>query len=209
MSKLYIYKNYDEYIQNQIAANQKKLAYTFVEEDSIKLLCNYLPRSVKFGICHGTRRGNEQKWFKKYLGDHVNIIGTEISPTAVEFPDTICWDFHNVKDEWINCADFIYSNSFDHSPNPEYCLQQWIRCIKPETGLLILEWTRFHGPDFSDSIDPFGATLDEYQKLINQQPNCKVIDVLSRFSDKRGEIKFIIAKKSNFLSINCNRIDIK
>ncbi|MBK6621188.1 MAG: hypothetical protein IPG32_10020 [Saprospirales bacterium] len=47
------------------------------------------------------------------------VIGTEISDSASKFSHTIEWDFHEVKPEWIGRADFIYSNSFDHSYDPE------------------------------------------------------------------------------------------
>ena len=76
--------------------------------------------TVEFGICHGTRRGKEQEWFRKYLG--CGVIGTEISDTVEQFPHTIEWDFHETKAEWINSADFIYSNSLDHSYDPKKCL---------------------------------------------------------------------------------------
>lgn len=204
MSKLYKYPNYQEYINNQIQANRQKLECIFVEEESIQLLSEYLKNNILlelkeekhprqeldyFGICHGTRRGKEQEWFQKYLG--IKVIGTEISPTATQFKDTIQHDFHEVKDEWIQKVDFIYSNSFDHSPEPEYCLDQWMKCIRPN-GVIILEWTVQHGPEYSDKIDPYGASIDEYIKLINKK--YKVIEILKRESKKRGEIKFIIIK---------------
>ena len=64
-------------------------------------------KNISFGICHGTRNGKEQKFFKRNL--NINVIGTEISSTATQFPDTIQWDFHRVKDEWVNNVDFIFS----------------------------------------------------------------------------------------------------
>ena len=50
---------------------------------------------VKFGLCHGTRTGKEQEWFRKYLS--CDVVGTEISETATQFPFTIQWDFHKSK----------------------------------------------------------------------------------------------------------------
>ena len=69
---------------------------------------------VSFGLCHGTRRGFEQKQIKEEFskrGKDVNVIGTEISDTANQFESTIEWDFHNVHPDWVNNVDFIYSNS--------------------------------------------------------------------------------------------------
>ena len=36
------------------------------------------------------------------------MIDTEISETAEQFPNTIQWDFHKVKPEWLSSVDFIY-----------------------------------------------------------------------------------------------------
>ena len=36
------------------------------------------------------------------------------------------WDFNNVKDEWVNNTDFIFSNSFDHTDKQEECLDAWM-----------------------------------------------------------------------------------
>ena len=71
--------------------------------------------------CHGTRQGFEQKWFSKNL--ECKVIGTEISDNANDYKNTIEWDFHNVKKEWIGSVDFIYSNALDHSYDPNKCLK--------------------------------------------------------------------------------------
>lgn len=55
---------------------------------------------AKTVLCHGTRNEKEQKLFlKKY--PNAEIVGTEISHTAKDFPLTVQWDFHDIKDEWI------------------------------------------------------------------------------------------------------------
>ena len=109
--------DYERYRRVQIEGNHRKLGNIWVAEENIAYLADYLrPKNPRFGICHGTRRGKEQEWFRKYL--QCEVIGTEISDTALQFPDTIQWDFHEVKPEWIGAVDFIYSNSFDHSYDP-------------------------------------------------------------------------------------------
>ena len=61
------------------------------------------------------------------LKKDVKVIGTEIASDAENrFPNTIEWDFHNVKDEWLNNVDFIYSNSFDQQIVP---LQEFVRAV--------------------------------------------------------------------------------
>ena len=71
---------------------------------------------------------------------------------------SIQWDFHKTKDEWIDSVDFIYSNSFDHSYDPEGCLNAWMGCVRPG-GLCILEHSSAHGPGGVNELDPFGAHL--------------------------------------------------
>ena len=63
----------------------------------------------------------EQQYFKdsfSKLNINVNVLGTEISSTATNYPNTIEWDFHDVKEEWVSNVDIVYSNSIDHSYKP-------------------------------------------------------------------------------------------
>ncbi len=75
-------------------------------------------------LCHGTRNAREQEYFKNLL-PFAEIIGTEISYTAAEFPMTEQHDFHEPQDKWLNKFDIVYSNSFDHSYDPEKCINTW------------------------------------------------------------------------------------
>ena len=165
--KLFSYINfegsfdYDKYVKVQTEGNKSKINLVWVVEENIKLLANYIKQqtlsSPRFGICHGTRQGKEQEWFKKYIND-CQVIGTEISETAKNFPDTIQWDFHEVKPEWIDSVDFIYSNSFDHSYDPQKCLNAWMSCVR-KGGVCIIEHSSLHGPSAATELDPFGADI--------------------------------------------------
>lgn len=192
---LYKYKNYYEYKKIQIDGNIEgiKSNRCCITENNIKFLSNFLVKEVpnlKFGICHGTRQGKEQEGFSKYLG--ISVIGTEISPNATMFPNTIQWDFHNVKDEWVNNVDFIYSNSFDHSYKPEACLDSWMKCITND-GVLILEWTN---DDINyNELDPFGATFKYYKKLVSKKYN--LIKIL-----KSPDNRFWRLRKTYFLIVS-------
>ena len=158
--------DYEKYRSTQEAGNKAKLDKVWVLEDNIAYLSNYIKGKgidPKFGICHGTRRGKEQEWFRKYL--NCEVIGTEISETAQQFPYTIQWDFHDIKPEWIDAVDFIYSNSLDHSYDPEKCLNQWLKCIKPG-GFCFIEHGDLSGPEGSNELDPFGAELTLMPYLI-------------------------------------------
>jgi hypothetical protein len=151
--------DYQRYREIQTSANKQKLECAWAQEENIDFLSSYILRTIgrpKFGLCHGTRRGVEQEWFRKTLA--CEVIGTEISETANEFPNTIQWDFHHVKPEWIDSVDFIYSNSFDHTYDPEKCLNAWMSCVRPG-GLCILEHSSLHSPEGANEVDPFGADI--------------------------------------------------
>lgn len=190
--------DYDRYRQVQVEANKKKLHKVWVQEDNIRFLSDYIKANVSrpsFGLCHGTRRGKEQEWFGKYLG--CDVLGTEISDTAAQFPSTIQWDFHEVKPEWINAVDFIYSNSFDHSYDPDKCLNAWMSCLK-EDGVCILEHTSGH--EEATEMDPFGARLSQMPALIKrwgrgQFAVHQIIDGPKR-KDAVDYVKYIIVKRT-------------
>lgn len=158
--------DYEKYRQTQEEGNKRKIDKVWVIEKNIEFLSKYIKKQlgeVSFGICHGTRRGLEQKWFSKYLG--AKVIGTEISETATNFPNTIQWDFHKIKPEWKNRVDFIYSNSLDHSYDPAKCLKAWMSCVKPG-GLCIIEHSDGHHESGANQLDPFGAHLVKMPYLI-------------------------------------------
>lgn len=160
--------DYERYREIQQVANKGKLNEVWVREENIAFLADYIRTlipSPHFGICHGTRRGKEQEWFRNLLG--CEVIGTEISDTATTFPHTIQWDFHEVRPEWIRAVDFIYSNSFDHSYDPEKCLNAWMSCLKPG-GITIIEHTSLHEPAGASERDPFGADLIQMPYLITR-----------------------------------------
>jgi len=192
---------YEDYKKIQIEGNKEKIDFVFENEENIKMLSNYLRNNlncIRFGLCHGTRRGNEQKWFSKYL--NAKVIGTEISDTATMFPNTIQWDFHDVKDEWISTVDFIYSNSLDHTYDAKYCLKQWFRCLK-KNGICIINGTTSHSPWYCEKLDPFGFTKNGLKLLINEladECSVKIEEILQVTNDpKNSSFKcfYFIVKK--------------
>ena len=138
--------DYQFYKKAQDVLNKKKLHQYGPSEPLVKQLAHYAKREWKeiqytprVGLCHGTRRGDEQKWFSKHL--EIPVYGTDIAESANQFKNTFQWDFHDIKPEWVNKIDFIYSNSLDHSYDPIFCLRQWFRCLKPG-GICILGWSK-------------------------------------------------------------------
>jgi hypothetical protein len=192
--------DYSKYRAIQEAGNKRKIDTVWVKEENIKFLSEYILEKLKDplnGICHGTRRGKEQEWFMKYLAG-CKVIGTEISDTAVEFPNTIQWDFHEMKPEWEQYFDFIYSNSFDHSYDPSNCINTWMKCLRDD-GVCIIEYTNLHRPEFADELDPFGFELLVFPYLILDwsKGSFAVVDILKgkALPGSAKEIAFLVIRK--------------
>ncbi len=158
--------DYERYKQIQEAGNKRKIDRSWAIEEEIAFLSKYIIKKIPdptFGLCHGTRRGLEQKWFKENLG--CIVLGTEISETAKNFPDTVQWDFHEKNPEWIHKADFVYSNSFDHSYDPQKSLTTWMETLKPD-GICVIQHSFEHTPETASELDPFGASLEILPYLV-------------------------------------------
>ena len=187
--KLYKYKNYDEYVKMQIIKNEKKIKLVWVKNHELILISKkikqYIP-GAKFGICHGVRNAWEVKRLKELL--KIEILGTEIAPSATRFPNTIQWDFHKIKDEWKNNVYFIYRNSFDHSYDPIMSLDSWMKCIKKEKGICFIHWMKTNA-DKIDTADCFAGTIKDYRKMFN-----KKYKVVEEFG-KKGRVVFAIKHK--------------
>jgi SAM-dependent methyltransferase len=192
--KLYKHESYEEYVEAQKIKNHRKLDRTFASPGVLNQIIEDIRKNIpntKFGICHGVRNGWEVEYFRKELG--IEVIGTEISDTATRFDNVIEWDFHNVKDEWIGSVDFIYSNSFDHSFDPELALQKWMSCLNTN-GRLYIEWTTSHNvPVKNDAADCFSASIEEYKELISD----KYEYVGSMSGRKDGWTLIVMNKKIN------------
>ena len=145
----------------QTVANKAKIDWRSVKRENISHLCDRLARdglTPKSVLCHGTRNGAEQGYFKERLPD-AEVLGTEISDNATQFPMTIQWDFHEVKPEWLGAIDLVFSNSWDHTYDPRKLFGAWMSCIAPG-GALALEWSRIHADTPADAVDPTRATLE-------------------------------------------------
>ena len=150
--EIYKYKDYEEYLQEQTNANIKKERNVWVKEHTIKeILKQENPNTISSILCHGTRNGKEQRLFRKYF-PLAEVIGTEISHTASKYEMTIQHDFHDEKEEWINKFDIVYSNSYDHSYDPEKAIMAWKNQLN-KTGALYIEQSFNPIVNISDSID--------------------------------------------------------
>ena len=116
------------------------------------------------------------------------------------FPNTIQWDFHDVKDERIDSIDFIYSNSLDHSYDAKYCLKQWFRCLRKD-GICIINGTTWNTPWTTKKLDPFGYTKNGLKSMINElsdESGVKIEEILEDENARKGfsERFYFIVRKS-------------
>lgn len=112
-------------------------------------------------LCHGARNGNELDEFEQRL--NCRAIGTDLFPQA---DSVIEWDFRKPKSEWWRGFDVVYSNSLDHSDQPEETLRVWLDQTKPK-GNLFVEWSHSHDGEPRGG-DCFAAPLHEYISLIER-----------------------------------------
>lgn len=193
--------DYEAYKEIQTRGNKQKIDRVWVQKQEIEFLSKVISRYVlkpKFGICHGTRNGAEQKWFKKYL--QTKVIGTEISDTASKFPDTIEWDFHLQNPDWINQADFIYSNSLDHSYDPQTALSHWMETLTPN-GVCIIEHTSNHEPAKVSALDPFGVEKEYFPYVVLKWAKGKysVVEMIEsniQKADEGGQVTFFVLQNN-------------
>ena len=161
---LHKYNSYEEYKEAQIKLNKKKIDLVWADENTLKKVSNIVTNSIEkrdksqkeiLGICHGTRNGFEQNFLNKIMPNS-NIIGTDISETALKYENSVHWDFHDKKEEWLGKFDFVYSNSLDQSWKPKHALSTWLNQVKKD-GVVILEHSIYHSPEHAGEGDPFGV----------------------------------------------------
>jgi hypothetical protein len=150
------YRGYDEYRATQIRHNKRKLSSVWADGTTLeRIAADLASRGLgRSGICHGARNGFEVDWFKKRLKGE--MLGTDISETAAQFPDMVVWDFHDENPDWAGRFDFVYTNSLDQAMEPDKALAAWTRQLTPN-GRIYVEHTMLHSPSHAGEMDPFGA----------------------------------------------------
>ncbi len=171
-----VYKNenaYDKYLEIQKNAFERKIDNQWETEENINNLSNFLidrfnNQKIE-GICHGTRTGSEQAWFNKRLGNDSYVFGTDIGTNLEQYKDTIYFDMNKDNREWKNKFHFVYSNSWDHSYEPDEMLINWVSHLK-EGGIIILNHTATHNPNNFASVsetDPVAISSKELTSKLN------------------------------------------
>ena len=168
--KIHKYKDYKEYRDTQIFFNKKKITNVWADEKTLNQIIIFLEKNINNnkikGICHGSRNGFEQNYFNKY-NEKFDVIGTDISETAKDYKNSYIHDFHDIKKEWINNFDFVYSNSLDQSFDPKKALSVWLSQIK-DNGFVFIEHSDQHGVISSGRMDPFGVEANFFPYLLTE-----------------------------------------
>ena len=199
--KIHKYKNYDEYKNTQIYFNKQKINKVWADENTLKIVSNFLKESIKSekikGLCHGSRNGFEQKCFIQEI-PNVEVIGTDISDTANNYENSIVHDFHNEKKEWIENFDFVYSNSLDQSYDPEKALNTWLNQVKKDR-YIIIEHSDQHGVVSSGKMDPFGVEASFFPYLLTEWFGHKIsLKIIKSIKKNKNDapVYFFIIKKT-------------
>ena len=199
--KIYKYKNYDEYKDTQIFFNKQKINKVWADENTLKIISNFLKENIKSekikGLCHGSRNGFEQKCFINEIPS-AEVIGTDISETANDYDNSIVHDFHDEKKEWIENFDFVYSNSLDQSYDPEKALNTWINQVKKDR-YVIIEHSDQHGVISSGKMDPFGVEANFFPYLLTEWFGHKIsLKIIKSIKKNKNDapVYFFIMKKT-------------
>ena len=200
--KIYKYKNYEEYKETQIFYNKKKINHVWADPISLKILSNFINNNIIKdnikGLCHGSRNGFEQEFFNNNIQNSV-VIRTDISETAKNFKNSVVWDFHEVKEKWINNFDFIYTNSLDQSYDPKLALTTWLEQINKD-GYIIIEHSDQHSVRASGKMDPFGVEANFFPYLLSDwfahSISLKILRSIKK-NKSSAPLWFFIIKKVN------------
>lgn len=157
---LHDYGSYEEYRDVQIYHNKRKINNVWADKATMDRVAATLTEAFGSerditGLCHGTRNGFEQNYLRE-TAPNIKATGTDISDTAVNYENSVQWDFHDHNDTWAGTQDFVYTNSLDQSWQPKQALVTWLSQLN-DTGLLIIEHTEAHGPKGASKMDPFGV----------------------------------------------------
>jgi len=162
--KIYEYENYEDYVEAQTKANVEKLKNYWINQSTIESIYKKKPIASVI-LCHGTRNALEQKYFKE-LYPYADITGTEISHTASQFEMTVQHDFHEELASHTGRCDIVYSNSFDHSYDPEKSMKAWLGQLAPG-GSLFLE-AMLGIDNKSKRSDPLSIEIKEIKELVEK-----------------------------------------
>jgi SAM-dependent methyltransferase len=116
------------------------------------------------------------------------VYGVELNPDLAR-KDVFRGNFDFMPQHFSDMFSVVFSNSFDHSINPEKTAAEWIRVIK-DGGYLIFDWVENDTPTYEDPAgeisksyieDLFQGTVIYYSRKGNFDPSgrssCLIIKI--------------------------------
>ena len=178
--------DYERYKKVQVVANKLKHDRVFAKQANIHYLRDkFRPYSV---LCHGVRNGAEVDYFSQYVP---YVMGTDIAPS--DHPAVIECDMH---DRTSGYFDMVYSNSWDHSYDPERMFRVWASQLY-RGGHIVLEHTSLHCPSHASERDPFGATRKELMDLLRKVLGSEwKVWMLNGAPDPHHDLVYIIVERA-------------
>lgn len=167
--------NTSNYVQNQIFANEIKFNNNSYEDHL--LVFEHLISAIskdEMGkklrvICHGIRNGSEVIALRDLLSraySEVEVVGTDISPTVLQYPFGIQMDFQEPIPTSLGKFDIVYSNSLDQALHPRKTLENWLLSLSNNPGSFVaLRMTQLHGKMGSSELDPFSCEPEVFPYL--------------------------------------------
>ena len=149
---------YEKYLKLQRETTHGKHRRQWLDANSVAWIADVIRSKVRQpdrGICHGVRNGFEQLWFMERL-PNCRVIGTDVAHWSDNTPYQIMWDMHDMRPDWSEAFDFVYTNSWDHAYDLNKALNSWVRSVAPG-GMLVLTHSLDHTTP--SPTDPTGLPL--------------------------------------------------
>lgn len=97
--------------------------------------------------------------------DDGRVLGVELNPDSVR-PDVRIGSFDELPDDWTGRFKLIFSNSFDHSQDPNKTIREWKRVAAPGAYLIIA----FPADNTPTETDPLGKlSLDSVRDFVKAE----------------------------------------
>jgi len=184
------YKDYDEYVAHQIekTADPERRARLLQKFNFNKKVLYFKQKFQRFldkanlgqTVCLGARMGEE---IEALLQLGVDCYGVDLVPHP---PHVIKGDFQDLHFIEDGTVDTFYTNSLDHSSDPEKVFSESSRCLK-EGGVFIVDYFPGHWEDHAASY------IEAPEKFfVNMKCDLALINasVVSTMSNEAWELIF-------------------
>lgn len=145
----------------------------YTTEENIEIISKYIINKIngRKAICHGVGLGYELTWFSMNL-ENLDIIGTDIAKDVIEKKSDymknkgiiLNIDYNELLVEWIDAFDIIYTNSLNHTYDPQKTLDYWMSSLK-DNGRCFIEMNVINKA-YSTSFEPFSITIKGFKELV-------------------------------------------